>query len=95
MANDNKNIGRIFKELGAIYRFLGDKHFFRAGDYDNAARIIGSWKMGVTEYPEEDKLEGLKGVGESIVNKIKAFGQTGTFNNIRSLRIKYRKILSF
>ena len=86
MANDNKKLARIFKELAAIYRFLGDKHFFRARAYDKAARIIGSWKTDVIEYLEEDKLEELKGVGESIANKIKEFGRTGTVKKYEELK---------
>lgn len=73
--------------MAACYRYLGADERFRTIAYENAARTIDSLKEDVSVYADNvQHLDQLKGIGESIAEKIIEYLQTGrikTFENLQ------------
>jgi DNA polymerase (family X) len=86
MHSVNKELARIFEEIGSIYEFLGSENKFRAIAYHNAARIISDLSEDVQKHVHEDKMDKLYGVGESIQAKIIEYIRTGRIKSYEELR---------
>lgn len=73
--------------MAACYRYLGAEERFRTIAYENAARTMDSLKEDVIVYADNVKhLDQLKGIGESIAEKIIEYLQRGrikTFENLQ------------
>jgi len=64
--------------MAACYRYLGADERFRTIAYENAARTMDSLKEDVSVYADNvQHLDQLKGIGESIAEKIIEYLQTG------------------
>lgn len=82
----NNQLAFIFKEMSAIYKYMGTDERFRSLSYNKAAKVIGSLKDDVSIYVKNNTLENLPGIGESIAEKIKEFIKTGTIKKYEQLR---------
>lgn len=82
----NKIISQIFKDMSAIYRYIGGDERFRALAYSKAAKVIGSLPEDVTVYVSNNSLKKLPGIGESIAEKIAEFITTGKIKKYEVLK---------
>ncbi len=86
MYNINKDLANIFKQMGAMYEFLGDK--FRALAYYKAASILEDLPDDIRNYVLSGKLYTIKGIGSGIASKIDEYIQTGNIKKYEELKNK-------
>ncbi|MBI5858585.1 MAG: hypothetical protein HZB42_13175 [Sphingobacteriales bacterium] len=85
--NHNKELAVIFHQMADCYRYLGADERFRALAYETASRTLSNMQEPVdTLAPDIKKLDELKGVGESIAEKIIEYLQTGKINTFEKLK---------
>jgi DNA polymerase (family 10) len=85
----NKPLSRIFHEMASCYRYLGSDERFRAIAYDNAARTIDGLREDISRYADSiEHLDELKGIGESIAEKITEYLRTGKIKTYEQLKKK-------
>jgi DNA polymerase (family 10) len=82
----NKELAEIFKEMANIYRFHGSEDRFRVRAYDNAARVLNHLQEDVRNYMKNDHLVDVKGIGESIAEKIREYIETGKIKKYEELK---------
>jgi DNA polymerase (family 10) len=82
----NNQLVLIFREMAAIYKYMGETERFRSLSYSKAAKVIGGLKDDVLVYIKNNTLEDLPGIGESIAEKIKEFIKTGTIKKYEQLK---------
>ena len=76
--NHNIELGNIFEEMSSCYKYLGNEERFRAIAYSNAAKTLFNLTEPVDLLNHNiKKLDELKGVGESIAEKIIEYLDTG------------------
>ena len=84
MYNINKDLANIFRQMGAIYEFKGDK--FRALAYYRAAEVIEDLPEDIRNYIVSGNLNSIKGVGQAIATKIEEYVNTGKIKKFEELR---------
>jgi len=85
----NKELAGIFRQMSDCYKYLGAKERFRAIAYDMAAKTLSNMSEPVDIYGHDiKKLDALKGVGESIAEKIIEYLDTGTIQTFENLKQK-------
>lgn len=72
----NKELAEIFDDMAKIYRFKGSKDRFRVRAYENAAQVIDHMQEDIRNYMKNDQLVEVKGIGESIAEKIREYIET-------------------
>lgn len=72
----NQQITAIFEEIADIMEILGEDHF-RVKTYRNVARVAKDTGEDLKRLANEDKLEGLAGVGKTSAEKIRQYIETG------------------
>ncbi len=83
----NKEIAKIFDELGDMLEFLGENPF-RARAYKRASQIIYGLPEDIEKLYSSGKLSEIKGIGESIIHKIGEFIETGKISAYDEYRSK-------
>jgi DNA polymerase (family 10) len=85
----NKELALIFRQMSDCYRYLGTEHRFRANAYAVAAQTLENMQEPVDTMAEDlKKLDSLKGVGESIAEKIQEYLHTGQIATFEKLKKK-------
>lgn len=85
----NKELSRIFGQMADCYRFLGPDERFRANAYFNASRTLSNLSEPVENIaPDIKKLSDLKGIGESIAEKIVEYLDSGKIKTFETLKAK-------
>lgn len=75
--------------MSDCYRYLGNEHRFRANAYAVAAQTLENMQEPVDAMAEDlKKLDSLKGVGESIAEKIQEYLHTGQIATFEKLKHK-------
>lgn len=82
----NKELSRIFEEMGCIYEFLGDENRFRAIAYHNAARTLNDLSEDINHFIHEGKFQKVHGIGESIEDKILEYLENNTIKRYEELK---------
>lgn len=83
----NTDLAAIFHQMASCYRYLGGEHRFRVMAYDNASRTLNGLKDDISIYASDvDELEKLKGIGESIGEKIIEYLETGRIKTFEKLK---------
>lgn len=83
----NKEIARIFDELGDMLEFLGENPF-RARAYKRASQIIYGLPEDIENLYKSGKLSEIKGIGESIIQKIGEYLEKGKISAYEEYRSK-------
>ncbi len=76
----------ILSEIAVLLELKGENPF-KSRSYSNAARILESAPEDLTTLIQTEKLDTLKGIGESISKKIHEFAETGElayYNELKS-----------
>ncbi|HEY6504805.1 MAG TPA: helix-hairpin-helix domain-containing protein, partial [Chitinophagaceae bacterium] len=85
-AGQNTELAGIFRQMASCYRYLGPTEKFRAVAYENAARTIAGLDEDINVYAKDAAtLDKLKGIGESISEKIMEYLETGKIKTHESL----------
>ncbi len=85
----NKELAGIFKKMADCYRFLGNEHRFRAIAYNTVSKVLYNMKEPIDLYSDNVKtLDKIKGVGESIAEKIIEYLHTGKIRTFEELKKK-------
>jgi len=85
----NRELAEIFKRMADCYRFLGPDERFRAQAYTVASRTLSNLAEPIDLYHHDlKKLDELKGVGESIAQKIEEYLNTGRIATFDQLQQK-------
>lgn len=83
----NKELAVIFRQMADCYRYIGPDERFRALAYETASKTLSNMQEPVdTLAPDIKKLDELKGVGESIAEKIVEYLQTGQIKTFEKLK---------
>ncbi len=83
----NAELADIFRRMAACYGYLGPDERFRARAYEAAASVLANMKEPVDVYHDDIKaLDALKGVGESIAQKIVEYLHTGKITAFEKLK---------
>jgi DNA polymerase (family X) len=83
----NAELAEIFRQMAACYHYKGKNDRFRATAYENASRMLSNMEEDISIYAKNIKsLEELKGIGESIGEKIMEFLATGKIGAYEELR---------
>lgn len=83
----NAKLAAIFHQMAACYRYLGTEHRFRVIAYDGASRTIAALNDDISVYATDiASLDKLKGIGESIAEKIMEFLATGKIKTFEKLK---------
>lgn len=83
----NAELATIFHQMASCYRYLGSDHRFRVMAYDNASRTLNGLKDDISIYASDvDELEKLKGIGESIGEKIIEYLDSGRIKTFEKLK---------
>jgi DNA polymerase (family 10) len=84
MARANDDVERALLEFADLLSILSDDAF-KPRAYEKAARAVGGYHADVSELDLKGILQ-IPSVGKSIAEKIHAFLQTGTFEDLEALR---------
>ena len=84
MARANDDVERALLEFAELLSILSDDAF-KPRAYEKAARAVGGYHADVSELDLKGILQ-IPSVGKSIAEKIHAFLETGTFEDLKSLR---------
>ncbi|MGH2596796.1 MAG: DNA polymerase/3'-5' exonuclease PolX [Actinomycetota bacterium] len=84
MARANDDVERALLEFADLLSILSEDTF-KPRAYEKAARAVGGYHADVSELDLKGILE-IPSVGKSIAEKIHAFLQTGTFEDLEALR---------
>lgn len=85
--NHNKELARIFRQMADCYRYIGPDERFRALAYETASKTLSNMQEPVDELASDfKKLNELKGVGESIAEKIIEYLKTGKIKTFEKLK---------
>ena len=84
----NKELSGIFRDMASIYAYLGINERFRALAYNKASRILNGLKEDITVYINNNTLEEIPGIGESIAEKIREYISTGKIKKYEELKKK-------
>ncbi|NLR60570.1 DNA polymerase/3'-5' exonuclease PolX [Chitinophaga polysaccharea] len=88
-ADYNTALRNIFHQMSACYRYLGPAERFRAIAYEVASRTLTNLQRDVSEYAGDiQSLDKLKGIGESIAEKIIEYIHTGKIKTFEALKRK-------
>jgi len=82
----NKKLADIFGNMAALYQLLDGENRFRTRAYQNASRILDNMSEDVGEHLNQQELEDMHGIGESIAEKIIEFAQTGKIAKYEELK---------
>jgi len=86
MFDNNKTLAHIFKDISSIYKYLGGNERFRALAYERAYKVISSLPNDITFYYTDESIKKLKGIGDSISEKIIEFLKTGKIKKYELLK---------
>ena len=86
---NNRALSEIFSQMADCYRYMGIDERFRAIAYDTVAKTLNNMKEDVSIYShDKKKLDEIRGVGESIAEKIIEYLNTGKIKTFELLRKK-------
>ncbi len=75
--------------MADCYKFLGPEHRFRANAYENVSKSLALMPEPIDEYADSiAHLDTLKGIGESIAEKIIEYLKTGKIKTYEQLKKK-------
>ncbi|MCX7769469.1 MAG: DNA polymerase/3'-5' exonuclease PolX [Proteobacteria bacterium] len=83
----NKEIAKIFDEMGDMLEFLGENPF-RARAYKRASQIIYGLPEDIENLYKSGKLSEIKGIGESIIQKVGEYLDKGKISAYEEYRSK-------
>lgn len=86
MLENNHSLSRIFREMAAMYRYLGEDERFRALAYNKAARVIDSLTEDIKTLINKNEVKSLPGIAEKISAKIVEFIDTGKIQKYEELK---------
>lgn len=85
----NRALSVIFGQMADCYRYLGTEERFRAIAYDNVAKTLLNMKEDIIVYNDNlSALDNIRGIGESIAEKIIEFLHTGQVHGFEELKKK-------
>ncbi|RMH79313.1 MAG: DNA polymerase/3'-5' exonuclease PolX [Acidobacteria bacterium] len=83
----NKELARIFEKMADILEFLGD-NAYRINTYRRVANILSELSTDIEELVSTGKIRSIPGIGESSLEKILEYLQTGKVSKYEELRKK-------
>lgn len=86
MADNNRPLTEIFRDMSSIYQYIGGEERFRALAYQKAARSIGALQTDISSFAENDTLEDIPGIGEHIADKVREYLKTGKIRKYEELK---------
>lgn len=72
--------------MSNLYKYIGTPERFRALSYKKASNVLDDLPNDVTEYIQNNTLEDLPGIGESIADKIREYINSGTITKYEQLK---------
>lgn len=82
----NKKLHQLFKQMSAMYKYLGGEDRFRALAYAKAAKVIDALEVDIQAYGLKHPLQDLPGIGEGISDKIEEYLKTGKIEKYENLK---------
>lgn len=83
----NRALSVLFGQMADCYRYLGTDERFRAIAYDNVAKTLLNMKEDIIVYNDNlPALDNIRGIGESIAEKIIEFLHTGKVHAFEELK---------
>src|SRR5207237_844791 len=85
---DKHQVAAIIDEIGTLLEIQGENSF-RTNTYHNAARIIEQLDEELTDLIAQDRLGDVRGIGDSLKEKITTLVTTGKLPYYEDLRKKF------
>lgn len=82
----NKELARIFEDMGSIYEFLGEENRFRSIAYHHAAAVLNDLSGDIQSFIHDGEFEKVHGIGESIGEKIQEYLKTRSIKKYEELK---------
>jgi len=82
---DKKEISRILEEIGLMLELKGENPF-KIKAYVNGARIVELLEGDLKDYIKDGKIEGIKGIGKALSDKIVELYETGRLKYYEELK---------
>lgn len=82
---EKKKISRILEEIGLMLELKGENPF-KVRAYVNGARIIELLEGDLKDYIKDGKIEGIKGIGNALSDKIVELYETGKLEYYEELK---------
>jgi len=89
---NRKEIAAIFEEIAVLLELSGENPF-KARSYENVARQILQCEEDIAELAREKRLREIKGVGETLEQKITELVATGRLEYYEDLKAKFPESL--
>jgi DNA polymerase (family X) len=81
------DIAAVFEELAVLLELQGE-NAFRCNAYRNAARAVQALEGDLASLVQQDKLDGVRGIGEAMAAKIALLVTTGELPYLQQMRAK-------
>jgi len=82
---EKKEISRILEEIGLMLELKGENPF-KIKAYVNGARIVELLEGDLKDYIKDGKIEGIKGIGKALSDKIVELYETGRLKYYEELK---------
>lgn len=86
---DKFGIAAALQEIASLQELRGGENRFKARAYRGGARAIGGYSGDIGEVVAEDRLTGIRGIGEALASQIKQLHLTGSSSVLDSLRKEF------
>jgi len=84
---DKRELVKILEDMAVILELAGENPF-KVRAYRNAARVLARAEGTLTELLAGNRLEGIKGIGKAISQKIREYAATGQIAEYQAMRAK-------
>ncbi|MFO8030186.1 MAG: DNA polymerase/3'-5' exonuclease PolX [Cyclonatronaceae bacterium] len=84
---EKDEIAKLLNEIGTLMRLAGENDF-RAMAFERAAQTLESLEDDINKYIEDQTLEDLKGIGQSIAHEVYEYAESGSSPELEKLRKK-------
>ncbi len=84
---DRDDVIRVLNELATLMELAGEDSF-RVQAYSNAARLLEPQPTNLLKFLEDGYLRNVRGIGESLLEKIETILRTGSLPALEELRAK-------
>lgn len=84
---EKDEIAKLLNQIGTLMRLAGENDF-RAMAFERAAQTLESLEDDINKYIEDQTLEDLKGIGQSIAHEVYEYAESGFSPELEKLRKK-------
>jgi DNA polymerase (family 10) len=85
---NNKEIAAVLHRI-AVYQELAGENPFKALAFDRASRVVERFPESIEKLAQEDRLDGIKGIGKGIAEVLRELAHKGASALLESLKSSF------